>query len=149
MSHLAPFVDYFSPCPYVSLISECPHRDCLHLSLINIPSLCIQSACFPYFVPVRLSSLYQASQHFQRDICLPVYRPTTPRFSPCQIVCLDHYLISHVPTYLLLKTVLSTQTFASRAVQLSPISPVADPAITYITFYVGYTGSTMRVTGGH
>ena len=37
MSHLTPFIDYFTPCPYVSHISVLIHLTFFYLCLINIP----------------------------------------------------------------------------------------------------------------
>ena len=87
---------------------------------------------FFWFLPIYSPT---TSFLFSLNVCLisnwfPVYRPSTPWSSPCQIVSLDRQLVSRVPTCPLVKTVLSTQTLASWVVLPSPISLAAHPAIT-------------------
>ena len=115
VSHLAPFVDSFPPCPGVAL-TVLNHLNGSHLSLL-LDSV----RCFPSSGPVLLGSLYQASRHkVYKSIHLPtdIYGsrfsdscPLTPAYVlvPSLPDCFPELrLISRVPAYPLVKSLLPT-----------------------------------------
>ena len=118
------------------------HLNCPHLSLVNIhlrlhlvgvfvvcikrPGIFRVMFSIPGFlIPARLLLTTSLPSPFQ-IVCLisnrlPLYRLSTSSPSPYRIVSLERQLISCLPTYPLLETILPTLTVASRVVLLSPI----------------------------
>ena len=99
----SPFIGYitYCPCEYLLSVIVLTHLNCFNLYLINIPLLVYLISVFP-FLCASLSLFFVSS--------VPAFTPDYA-FAFSLLDCLpDLQLISCVPTYLQVKTILSTQT---------------------------------------